>query len=518
MEFAYFIIIVQMLVLPFLFSIILIYGIFIYSYVNKNYNSIIILKDNIQSSPIYSISLSSTGICNEKKEIYPIGYFPGISKGRFYKNRILFGQCTFFHGSSCKTINKVNGFNLNIWDGNIFCINKNPELNYETYIRNSVENNKECDIGFKKCGFLDSNKRIMCIEENNNCPINRIIINNNKTSPKDFNYTTLSLNNNKFLHYTNESINSYIIVNFSISTGTPCINPNEINTKYPQYILDKNFKKYICTDKILNEFYDNFFIKLDTIKKSELYKQNNVNTILNKLYNYPYFSLEEDISLFIRSYFGIDKFCIEFEEKFYINKLLEIDNFINKKKFIYVHLILSGIFFLVHIIINFVLFCIKEYENKFYTIFLFYNFGLFILTSIIFLCKFVVYIFFKEINFKSLCYNNKIEFEINNNHKRINHARNLELINLLITFFIIVIVLFLFGYYYFESPNNNSNNRIREGFIVFDRTLNFNINNENENKKEMKNENKKDKIENDNNNNLKYQDTEHKNLNAENEL
>ena len=34
----------------------------------------------------------------------------------------------------------------------------------------------------------------------------------------------------------------------------------------------------------------------------------------------------------------------------------------------------------------------------------------------------------------------------------------------------------------------------------------------------MKNENKKDKIENDNNNNLKYQDTEHKNLNAENEL
>ena len=29
-----------------------------------------------------------------------------------------------------------------------------------------------------------------------------------KISPNDFNYKTLSLNNNKFLHYTNESINN----------------------------------------------------------------------------------------------------------------------------------------------------------------------------------------------------------------------------------------------------------------------------------------------------------------------
>ncbi len=96
MEFVYFIIIVQMLVLPFLFSIILIYGIFIYSYVNKNYNSIIILKDNIQSSPIYSISLSSTGICNEKKEIYPIGYFSGIRKGKFYKKKNIIWKMYIF--------------------------------------------------------------------------------------------------------------------------------------------------------------------------------------------------------------------------------------------------------------------------------------------------------------------------------------------------------------------------------------------------------------------------------------
>lgn len=80
-------------------------------------------------------------------------------------------------------------------------------------------------------GILDPNNRIMCTEENNNYPINKIIINNNEKSPTDFNYVTLSLNNNKFLLYTDESINNNIIVNFSISSGIPCLNPIEINNK-----------------------------------------------------------------------------------------------------------------------------------------------------------------------------------------------------------------------------------------------------------------------------------------------
>jgi hypothetical protein len=440
-------------------------------------NEITLIKNNFQASPIYSISQSLTGKCNENESIYKLGYFPGILKGRFYKKRVYVGKCNKFHSSKCKTINKIDGFDLNKWDGNTFCVNTNSELNYETFIRNSVENNNECDIGFKKCGFLDSNNRIMCIEENNNCPINKIIINNNEKSPTDFNYVTLSLNNNKFLHYTNESINSNIIVNFSISSGIPCLNPNEINTKYPQYILDKNFRRYICTDKILNEFNDNSFIKLDTIKKSLLYQQNNVNDIIDKLYNYPYFSLEEDINLYVRNYFGIDKLCIENEKKFYSNKLLEIDNFIHKKKFIYVHFRLSYAIFCSFIIINFIMYFIPNKEDNIYTFFLIVNFCLYLLNTISFLYNFLVFLYFKEIDFKSLCYNNKIEFEINNNRKRINRTKNFELINLIYTFFIILVILFLFINFYLKSPNYYINNQREQRFIEFDRTLNLNRNN-----------------------------------------
>ena len=516
MEYGKFLFIIQFLILPFFLLIHYFYGDIIINYVNKDYNSIVILKDNIQSSPIYSISLLTTGKCNEKEEIYPIGYFPGIRKGKLYKKKISLGKCLFFD-KNCKKIKKVNGFNLNIWDGNTFCVNKNSELNYETYIRNSVENNKECDIGFKKCGILDSNNRIMCIEENNNCPINKIIINNNEKSPTDFNYVTLSLNNNKFLHYTNESINSNIIVNFSISSGIPCLNPNEINTKYPQYILDKNFRRYICTDKILNEFNDNSFIKLDTIKKSLLYQQNNVNDIIDKLYNYPYFSLEEDINLYVRNYFGIDKLCIENEKKFYLNKLLEIDNFIHKKKFINVHFRISDALFCSFIIIIIIMYFIPNKEDNIYTFFLIVNFCLYLLNTISFLYIFLVFLYFKEIDFKSLCYNNKIEFEINNNRKRINRTKNFELINLIYTFFIILVILFLFINFYLKSPNYYINNQREQRFIEFDRTLNLNRNNnENKNKNEKENENK-NKNKNDKNNNSRYEDTEHNNLNIENE-
>ena len=284
-------------------------------------NSITIIKDNLQASPIYSISISLTGKCNENESMYKIGYFPGIIKGRIYKDRVFKGKCSKLLGSSCKTIDKIDGFELNIWDGNTFCVNKNPELNYETFIRNSVENNNECDIGFKKCGILDSNNRIMCVEENNDCPINKIIINNNNISPSDFNYKILSLNNNKYLHYTNEAINDSIIVNISISSGIPCSDPNEINTKFPQYILDGNNLRYICTHKLNDNLNDNIYTFIDSNKKSELYKENAVNQCINLLHNYPYFSLNENIELYSRNYFGMDMNYFENNTSYIQNKL-----------------------------------------------------------------------------------------------------------------------------------------------------------------------------------------------------
>ena len=291
-------------------------------------NSITLIKDNLEASPIYSISISLTGQCNENESIYKIGYFPGIINGRVYKNRVFSGKCTKLY-SNCKSIEKIDGFDLNIWDGNTFCVNKNPQFNYETFIRNAVENNNECDIGFKKCGILDTYNRIMCVEEYNDCPINKIIIDNNEISPSDYNYKTLSLNNNKYLHYTNESINNSVIVNISISSGIPCSDPNEINTKYPQYILDGNFFRYFCSNKLNDKFNDDIYTFIDSIKKSKLYYDNDIYEHINDLNNYPIHSLDENIELYTRNYFGMDK-------KYFENKTVYIQNKLNQSSDYYI--------------------------------------------------------------------------------------------------------------------------------------------------------------------------------------
>ena len=91
------------------------------------------------------------------------------------------------------------------------------------------------------------------------------------------------------------------------------------------------------------------------------------------------------------------------------------------------------------------------------------------------------------------------------------------LLNIISPLFIILVILFLFINFYSKSPNYYINNQREQRFIEFDRTLNLNRNNnENKNKNEKENENK-NKNKNDKNNNSRYEDTEHNNLNIENE-
>ena len=186
-------------------------------------NIFLLLQDNL-NFPIYSIKLSNeNNDCDDNEYLpYQIGYYPGSKKGIYYKNAVKKkSSCNIL--SNCKKIPGTPYLPIFIWDGNKFCVKNKKELKYENLIRNSVEYGNECKIGYKKCGILDSNNRILCLENIVDCPINKIIINDNLNSPNDYSYTTLSLNNNKYLHYTNEAINNPIVVNISISLGNFCM-------------------------------------------------------------------------------------------------------------------------------------------------------------------------------------------------------------------------------------------------------------------------------------------------------
>ena len=79
------------------------------------------------------------------------------------------------------------------------------KYNYHTLLANS---GKECKKGYKKCGILDTMGNIMCIPEEDICPINEVIIDleSNKISYtlQGYNYTYFeNLTEGYVLYYKN---------------------------------------------------------------------------------------------------------------------------------------------------------------------------------------------------------------------------------------------------------------------------------------------------------------------------
>ena len=95
--------------------------------------------------------------------------------------------------------------------------------NYETLLKNS---GKECTTNYKQCGILDTLGNLMCIPENEECPINEIII--DLKTEEDYyinqNYKVgLSYYNNELynFYYTNTKINNSIISKIKVSNEIP---------------------------------------------------------------------------------------------------------------------------------------------------------------------------------------------------------------------------------------------------------------------------------------------------------
>ena len=93
-------------------------------------------------------------------------------------NALKFNQLIWI-GSKTLTIQNIlkNNMNNNYPLKSIQSIenlNLTLDKNYDYLLNHSTKTN--CEINFKQCGILDTYGNIMCIQENESCPINEIII------------------------------------------------------------------------------------------------------------------------------------------------------------------------------------------------------------------------------------------------------------------------------------------------------------------------------------------------------
>lgn len=91
---------------------------------------------------------------------------------------------------------------------------KYMELSYKDLLESAVKKGEKCPEGFKRCRILDSFDNIMCIKKEGECPINLVVINNDKDAPSgSYTYTTVKLDS-LYLHYTNEAVDDYVVSKF----------------------------------------------------------------------------------------------------------------------------------------------------------------------------------------------------------------------------------------------------------------------------------------------------------------
>ena len=219
-----------------------------------------------------------------------------------YSNQLIRKKCNKnMLKSDCVNINKIPPKSYYSWKGVIL----NPKLSRNTltyldYLK--YYSNYECLVDQIDCGYLDSQYELkLCLPKDSLCPINHIFIDQNpliENTP--FYYKNIKLNDNYYLHYTNQKYNGIVLVQLKISELMPCGNPLNENRKEMEYILYAN-EKFRCEDSVE----DYRYFELDYENKTTLYNENGIKEIIENL---PLYSIKDNNQqLFYRGYIGISK-------------------------------------------------------------------------------------------------------------------------------------------------------------------------------------------------------------------
>lgn len=224
---------------------------------------------------------------------------------------IVRGKCTQEQiYAKCETIPSINPFNIKKWKGHYLCTSSIKSKSYFELSRIKPDDN--CSYKYKKCGVIDTLGYILCIPENENCPLNSISFKSNIEAQ------------NVRIDTSNTDLNGKIYTNFRVSEEKPCVNPTEYEFAESSYPLMRKELSYGCSTYITSDDgksynYNINYDVFDGYSKRLFYEQNNIMEVFAGLPNYPYDKIESKMVLYGGVYTGWKKICEKKELLNYMN-------------------------------------------------------------------------------------------------------------------------------------------------------------------------------------------------------
>lgn len=282
----------------------------------------------------------------------------GLSKGRCRRSK---------YYNYCNNVPALSPNPYYSWGYSMFCGSRIPQSYFDLKLATSPET---CPTGSRSCGIADTTLQVLCIENKNQCPINKLLILESIDElPKDFNYITYKLGNDKILAYTNENIKGEIVHEFYISERKPCINPGYFNLNMEPYKLSKTYDRQGCPklDSGISEE-----DRVTLIDSDSLYNINDMNKIESRLSVLPYYMhppLNVQTGLYVKEYYGLGKFCRNNIKDigitvFLQNLVIFEDKIESIQYFALVLMILTIIVFVINLVIYVISLCADEEVNK----------------------------------------------------------------------------------------------------------------------------------------------------------
>lgn len=280
-------------------------------------------KTNWNSAPIINIELSNEEGCKENFEPLISNKFPLLKKGCDctnsnkieYRGKIFEDLCNERQlEGNCLDVEERPESPFYKWKNSVLCVERGKKSFWDLmpWVTKSVS---FCPNNYKSCGVFDSIGNILCLPEEETCPINYIkILGNDQPANEELqSLNKIKMNDKYTLYYSNNFPNNKIIVNLFANLNYFCINPNKgkfLMNKYPLNSL-KGYdycgkRKYERNEE---DYFDPRFTILDNYSSNSFYEENNINKNIKNALQYPRPLKGSDIYLFYVNYLGWNANC-----------------------------------------------------------------------------------------------------------------------------------------------------------------------------------------------------------------